>query len=133
MTPKFLAVEAGVRYWEDATINGAEDAEGSLIPFRCGDEWCPIIKLQTGVIQDWPEGTEADIHYKVCDAGQYWLEDADGVRRWKYQGYYVPSILSPEENGYGDYIILHVFGDGSIRKWNGNVALEDWEIGKEDE
>jgi hypothetical protein len=133
MTPKNLVVEAGVRYWEGATVNGVEDTDGTLIPFRCGDKWCPIIDLQTGVIQDWPEGVEADIHYKVCDAGQYWLQDHEEVRRWNYQGDYVPDILSPEETGYGDYIIIHVFNDGSIRGWNGRVDLEDWENGKEDE
>jgi hypothetical protein len=129
MTPKFLIIEAGVRYWEDATVNGAEDTKGDLIPFRCGDEWCPIIELKTGVIQGWPKGTEADVHYKVCDAGQYWLADHEEVRRWKYQDHCVPDILSPEKTGYGDYIILHVFPDGSIRSWNGNVDLADWEGG----
>jgi hypothetical protein len=26
--PKYLIVEAGVRYWEDATVNGVEDKDG---------------------------------------------------------------------------------------------------------
>lgn len=34
---KTLEVRAGVRYWEDATVNGNEDSEGELIPCREGD------------------------------------------------------------------------------------------------
>lgn len=29
-----LKVEAGVRYWEDATVNGIEDVDGALIPCK---------------------------------------------------------------------------------------------------
>ena len=65
---KFIEVEAGVRYWEDASINGVEDTDGK-VPFRKGDAWCPVIELQTGQVQNWPVGVEANIHYKVCDAG----------------------------------------------------------------
>ena len=62
-----LRVSAGVRYWEDASVNGVEDTDGTLIPFRKGDLWCPIIDLETGQIYDWPAGANAYIHYKVCD------------------------------------------------------------------
>ena len=67
----FLKAECGVRYWEDAEVNGVDDEDGTLMPFRSGDEWRPIIELATGRIVDWPEGTTADVHYKVCDAGRY--------------------------------------------------------------
>jgi transcriptional regulator with PAS, ATPase and Fis domain len=36
--------------------------------------------LATGRVLDWPKGTTAEVHYKVCDAGCYWLEDANGKR-----------------------------------------------------
>ena len=39
---KYLLAEAGVRYWEDAMVNGEEDTEGSLIPCRDGEYWKPI-------------------------------------------------------------------------------------------
>ena len=29
---KYLRAECGVRYWEDATVNGVEDTDGKLIP-----------------------------------------------------------------------------------------------------
>lgn len=39
----FLQVSAGVRYWEDATVNGTKDTDGDLIPFRVGEYWKPKI------------------------------------------------------------------------------------------
>jgi hypothetical protein len=33
---KFLRARCGVRYWEDGTVNGEEDADGSRIPCREG-------------------------------------------------------------------------------------------------
>ena len=31
---------------------------------------------------------------------------------------YVPDVMCPTGGGYGDYIIMHVNGDGVIEKWN---------------
>jgi hypothetical protein len=114
----YIEVSAEVRYWEDATVNGTEDSDGSLIPFKRGDLWCPVIRLSDGVGMDWPPGTEADIHYKVCDAGEYWLLDPDRQRIGKWSGFYVPNeFLCHGDNGYGDYIILKIGPDGVIQKW----------------
>ena len=116
--PAFIEVSAGVRYWEDATINGADDEDGTLTPFRKEDNWCPVIRLDDGVVMDWPAGMEASIHFKVCDDGDYWLLDADRDRIAKWGGYYVPDdFLCPGENGFGDYIILKIDGAGRIAKW----------------
>lgn len=115
---KTLIVKAGVRYWEDATVNGAEDINGTLIPLRVRDEWCPTIELDTGKIRNWPQGTIAYIHYKVCDAGQYWLGDDAGNKLLKWQGDYVPDrFLCVGDRGFGDYIILTVSNDGVITGW----------------
>lgn len=124
---RFIEVSAGVRYWEDATLNGIEDAEGKM-PFRTGDLWRPIIELTNGRILNWPDGVEADIHYKVCDDGEYWLLNNEGRRIAKHKSYYVPnSILCVGGNGYGDYIIFKVGGDGLIVGWrNPNIDDEDW-------
>lgn len=116
---KFLKVEAGVRYWEDAKVNGIKDDEGEFIPCKEGDSWCPVIELETGIIQDWPANTIADIHYKVCDAGRYALLDADRNEVCAIDGY-VPEIMSPGGSGYGDYIIMHVGPDGAIANWDGS-------------
>lgn len=118
MMPIYIEVSADVRYWEDATINGQEDTNGSLTPFRKGDSWCPVIRLSDGCVMDWPAGMTADIHFKVCDAGEYWLLDEDRQRISKWAGYYVPDdFLCHGDNGYGDYIILKIGVDGQINGW----------------
>lgn len=116
---KYLKVEAGVRYWEDARVNGLDDDAGDLIPCRYGCTWAPIIDLDTGIIQDWPANTIASIHYKVCDDGRYALLSADRTEVKAIDGY-VPSIMCPDENGYGDYIIMTVGPDGAILNFAGD-------------
>lgn len=111
---RILHVKAGVRYWEDATVNGVADEKGSLIPFRVGDYWCPLINMDTGIVLNWPVGMVADVHYKVCDDGEYWLgTEAKRVASWA--GSYVPEdFLCHGGEGYGDYIILRILSDGTI-------------------
>lgn len=114
----YIEVSAGVRYWEDATINGADDLAGTMTPFRKGDNWCPVIRLGDGLVMDWPAGMEAYIHFKVCDDGEYWLLDEGRQRIAKWAGFYVPDdFLCPGENGSGDYIILTIGADGIIEGW----------------
>lgn len=112
----YLHVEARVRYWEDAVINGETDEEGR-IPCRKGDSWNPIIDLRTGRVADWPLDINASVHYKVCDQGKYWIADANGSRVWRWCDYYVPSdLLCVGDEGFGDYIILEI-EDGQILEW----------------
>ena len=128
-SPVRLLVSAEVRYWEDAEINGVQDTEeGENIPLKVGILWEPRIELETGRVIDWPQGTTADIHYKVCDQGEYWLEDAEGMRL-KWKGSYVPNaLLAIGDNGYGDYIILKISADGIIEGWNvPTLDAADWE------
>ena len=131
MSRCILRVDARVRYWEDAEVDGVSDIDGDLIPFRVGDSWRPTIDLETGAIIGWPIGTTADIHYKVCDDGDYWLVqaplDAEG-KLWKWRGHYVPdSLLCVGDRGYGDYIILNVMKDGRIAGWIPPVIdFEQW-------
>lgn len=123
---KYLHAVAGVRYWEDATVSGIEDAEGNLIPCRKGDNWEPIIDIDAGKIINWKQGVTAYIHYKVCDDGTYNLEDKDRNVILSKEGY-VPNIMCPEDDGFGDYIIMKVLEDGTICNWNPNIDdfLED--------
>jgi hypothetical protein len=113
---KTLHVQAGVRYWEDATVNELADEEGDRIPCRVNDCWCPVIDIDTGVITNWIKGVTADIHYKVCDAGHYELKDIEGEVVATQEGY-VPTIMCPEKNGYGDYIKMKVDENGQIANW----------------
>ena len=119
----YIEVSAAVRYWEDATVNGVEDNGGDLIPHKQGSYWVPVIRLADGVVMDWPAGTTADIHYKVCDAGEYWLLDEERKRVAKWAGFYVPDEFLSHGGGYGDYIILKVGADGAIDGWK-NPAIE---------
>ena len=117
---KTLQVSAGVRYWEDATVNGVEDENGDLIPCRNGDNWEPKININKGVIVNWKKGIKAEVHYKVCDAGVYELKDEEGETVIKKEGY-VPKIMCPEGNGYGDYIIMNIDENGQIGNWQPDI------------
>jgi hypothetical protein len=125
---RYIKVAAAVRYWEDARVNGEEDVDGTRIPHRSGDLWLPIIDLKEGRLLDWPTGVEARIHYKVCDAGEYWLLDVNRQRIAKWKGFYVPDdYLCVGDSGHGDYIIFTVGPDGLIPGWrNPGVDVERW-------
>lgn len=113
----YLVVQAEARYWEDSRFNGVEDAHKRM-PFIVGDTWNPVIDLREGKVHRWPEGAIADIHYKVCDAGQYYLADKDLNLTHKWTGDYVPDeFLCHGDDGYGDYIIMRIGIDGKIENW----------------
>ena len=116
---KYLFASMNVRYWEDATVNGIEETnENPTIPLRNGGTWDIMIDIEQGRIMNWPVGVTASTHYKVCDEGTYTLTsyDMEGVVIRK-EGY-VPSMLCPKENGYGDYVIMDIDENGYIDKWN---------------
>lgn len=119
---KTLQVKAGVRYWEDATVNGIEDINGDLIPCRIEGkkDWCPIIDIDSGVITNWEKGKVANIHYKVCDDGLYIIFDENEKEITRIEGY-VPTTMCPEGEGYGDYIIMKVDENGLIDKWKFDI------------
>lgn len=120
---KTLHVEAGVRYWEDSTVNDQEETEDDpKIPFKEGELWKPVIDLETGYITNWPKGTKASVHYKVCDAGSYYIKDAEGNTVLSIVNDCVPSILCPSDNGYGDYIIMEINQDGKIANWEADLS-----------
>lgn len=124
--PVYLRARCGVRYWEDATVNGEADDDGSRIPCRDGTaedndehgggDWTPTIVLATGQIERWSLGTTASVHYKICDDGEYELLDSDRRVIARKEGY-VPKIMSPGGRGYGDYVIMNVGPDGRIAGW----------------
>ena len=120
-TVTHLLADMGVRYWEDSTINGVEDdADAPNMPMKKGDAWCIKIDLQTGKIEGWPEGVKASTYYKVCDGGIYSLLAEDGSVVVTVCGY-VPRMLSPKENGDGDYVIMDIGPDGVIDGWRADL------------
>ena len=122
---KFLQVNANVRYWDDALINGESDESGDNVPFKEGDMWKPLIDVDNGVVVDWPKGTSASFHFKVCDAGNYQLLDGDKNLLAEKDGY-VPSGLCHGDSGYGDYIIFTVNNDGEILNYRADLDCDDW-------
>ena len=117
-----LVADMGVRYWEDAIVNGEEDDdENPTIPLRDGERWRLKIDLSTGKIDGWPEGVTAQTHYKVCDDGVYSLIGGDGAEVVKKDGY-VPDMLAPQDDGYGDYVILDIGQDGVISGWKADLS-----------
>lgn len=119
---KTIEVAAKARYWEDAKINGQSTEKGDLVPFKKGDLWCPIIDIDTGIIKNWPQGTTAKIHFKVCDCGSYYLKDEQGNTVLSIEDDYVPKIMCPKENGYGDYIIMDINENGKIQNWKPDIS-----------
>lgn len=117
---KYLKAQVGARYWEDSTLNGEEDEDGNM-PCREGDYWMPLIDIENGIIVNWPVGNTARIHYKVCDDGFYTLLDADKNEIIAKEGY-VPDIMCPEGDGYGDYVIMNIDKDGRIANWDANLS-----------
>lgn len=120
---KTLQVKAGVRYWEDATVNDVEDNDGELIPCRIKDDnenWFPVIDIDSGIITNWEKGKTAEIHYKVCDDGIYVVFDENEKEIARKEGY-VPDTMSPKEQGYGDYIIMNVDENGLIENWKFDI------------
>ena len=124
---KSILVDAGVRYYEDATVNDIEDTEGTLIPCKNGKRWQPEIEIETGKILNWEQGKKADIHYKVCDAGKYSLKDEKGEIIYT-QNSYVPTFLdcTPEKDACGDYIIFQVDENGFIINWDKDIDFEQF-------
>lgn len=138
---KFLKIDAGVRYWEDGFINDQSDNncnETELAPqMPCasyiGDQnkilrgenwrWRPLIDIETGQIINWTQGVKAFIHYKVCDDFICDILDPDNDTITSYDGY-VPRIMCPAEDGYGDYIIMDIDENGFIQQWNNELITE---------
>lgn len=127
--PVYLAVYAEPSYWEDATVNGVEDIDGTLIPLRSGDKWAITIDLPQGKIRHWPHGTTAYVHYRVGKFGAYFLRDRNG-REAKYKSDYVPDeFLCQGQSGYRNHIVMDIDADGQIVGFEmPELNGEDWEL-----
>ena len=113
MKGEILKCRLGVRYWGDSSVNGVEDTNGDLMPCIVNGSWCPEINVNTGQILNWEKGKEANIHYKVCDDGDYMLLDDRGFEIASNDSYVI-DCLCPKEQGYGDYVIMDIDSDGHI-------------------
>lgn len=135
---RYIKADAGVRYWEDAEVNGENDIDfyeskgGGTPKIPCAVKvkdkpttciysdhyrWQPIIDVNTGNIVNWEKGVKAIVHYKVCDDGKYSLLDKNRKEIISIDSY-VPEVLCPNNEGHGDYIIMIVDQDGFIKDWH---------------
>lgn len=127
--PCFIKVEAGVRYWEDMVINGEEvSPNGCHVPFKKGDLWCPVIRIDDGNVVDWPKGVNAQVHFKVCDAGNYFLLNKAGKVIASRMDNYVPDGLCHGSKGYGDYIILNIDAEGMIQNYKNEIDTDEFDF-----
>ena len=128
ISPRYLHIDVGPRYWEDGEVNGKDDIEWELqqngeqprMPFAIKDgneyRWKLTIDLENGKILDWPKGVMASVHYKVCDDGTYTLLDENNDEI-ESKDCYVPDLLAINDSGFGDYIIFNVDENGNIEDW----------------
>ena len=125
---KYLLVDVGPIFWCDCTVNGVQNDddewEGEGIPCKNEDRWQPIIDLENGQIVNWKIGTTMETNFKVCDNGIYTLTNENNITIMKKEGY-VPNVLDPYNDGYGDYIILKIDENGFIDKFK--AVFNDWE------
>lgn len=142
-----LKVSAGIRYLEDATVNGQQDISYELqkagqapaMPLcvrRPGSNHCPTdlwlweleIDPDTGTVANWPAGTTAHVHYKVCDeCGIEYFRDGIKVcdnESGKCHGY-VPRFLHYSSCYDSDYIVIDIGPDGRIKCWSKDW-LQEW-------
>lgn len=142
---KLLKVTAEVLCYEDGSVDGKQDiswdeqcaGEKPRVPCvknfqekkRGGDyRWCLEIDADTGIILNWEKGTTAKVHYKVCDCCEIeYFVDGEKIcdnESCKCCGY-VPDLLCPLGEGWGDYMIMNIDANGHIEKWNPS-ELDAW-------
>lgn len=117
-----IHVESGVRYAEDANVNGIEEKDDApTMPFleRKDDEWLWKLDIdaKTGEVIGWkekyPDIVTAKSFYKVCDCCHIVYGEIDYDE-------YVPEFLSLDDRGYGDYMYITI-ENGFIKGWNENL------------
>ena len=135
---RYLKVDAGVSYWEDTDVDGTPDVDmcecngkkAPRMPFAVKVKnkpqsniysdhwrWQPTIDVEKGCIVDWPKGTTAQVHYKVCDDGTYALLDPLKNTIVSVDSY-VPGCIGE----WGDYIVMNIDEDGNIEDFNFTAA-----------
>ena len=147
-----IEVDTLVRYWEDTDVDGTPDidfyeSKGIGQPrMPCAEQvkkepngciysdhwrWRPIIDVETGKVLNWKNGVQARVHYKVCDEFECVFKDRSSNIVKGYEGY-VPRFMCPNEEGYGDYIIMNINEDGHIDGWDTSIIERFFKIPNSD-
>lgn len=151
---RYLRATMGVRYWVDCEYsddNGktwhcdfddTDDESEHIMKLTpcvvrkdigyCESNYLELlIDLDKGKVMNWPQGFCLNTHYKVCDDGEYVFLDENMQEvvniTQEYNQYYVPDFLAIEDSGYGDYVYIHINGDGTITHFNKmKSGIEDY-------
>lgn len=109
---KYVVIDIEPRYIGDSE----DDDMPSNFPLlnEAKTQWRAKVDIDTGIIQEWPQGDAREMFVKVCDAGIYSLIDAQDNEVAKLDGY-VPHGVVPGE--YGDYVSLVIDENGRITNW----------------
>jgi hypothetical protein len=120
---RYLQGRIGVRYWEDIELNEVDASEdGDDVPCKDGDNWCPLIDLSNGKIMNWGKGIKAKIHIKSVDDNDFYILDENKEIIFELKDVYVPKIMCPKENGYGDYVIMDIDENGFIENFDNDIS-----------
>lgn len=99
------------------------------MPLVENGRWVATINIDTGTIEDWPQGSSWSLFSKVRDSGIYILlnknvphESLQYVAQIHQD--YVPNYLIPGE--YGDYIDLKIDPSGKILNWPKSPSIRDF-------
>ncbi len=138
---RILKVRAGVRYYEDGTVNGKRDIsyeeqkQGATPAMPCvvksdefdkdGWSWNLEIDAESGIVLNWQKGVKAVTDYKVCDECVIEYFEDDILKRTNDGYYYVPDFLCLDDEGFGDYMYLTIDENGQIANWN-KEKLQAW-------
>lgn len=120
ITITHIRIAVAVRYNEEDIPND--------FPLRKGEIWTGTVNIDTGKIEEWPEGKSGKLAMKVCDEGTYTL--LNGTKQIAKRQDYVPNKVVPGE--YGDYIDLEINEHGIITNWPKNPDVAAF-FGEEEE
>lgn len=108
-------------------INYGEEDIPHDFPLRENDIWRATIDIDTGRIQEWPQGKAGTIEFmKVADGGTYTLIDVQGNTVAEIKENYVPQSMIPPLNGYGDYVSFEIDENGIIKNWYKNPSIKEF-------
>ena len=128
---KYLDVFFGGRFYpSDLEINNESFEELNDIfekypslkntnPDGYEDLWLRI-NVDTGEVVNWPKTGMQDCYIrdiKIVDEGIYVITDPNSKCINTYRGY-VPTCLSIDDNGWGDYFEFTIQSNGKIKDWN---------------
>lgn len=114
-----VLIDIHIRYVGDSE----DDDVPTTLPLLKGSQWKAYVDIDTGKIEEWPDGVAINLHAKVCDEGVYTLY-GDGGEIISVKDGYVPNGLIP--GSYGDYVELEINTNGVITNWPSPPCISEF-------